>query len=553
MLIRIRTWLVAHPNWTLTLLVFAALAPFLTKPFNIDDPLFILAAKQIQAHPANPYGFDVNWYDSARPMWSVMQNPPLASGFIALVATLLGWGETGLHLGFMFPAIAAILGTYRLAKFFCRQPMLSALVTLFTPVFLVSATTVMCDVLLLAFWIWAVVFWVEGLAKNESRRLFISGLIMGLAVLSKYYGFCLVPLLAVYALMHRGGNLRHWILALLIPVLTLVAYECSTLVLYGHALFSSAAGYATFVKSTNGFSMILLALGFAGGCFATAIFYAPLLWKPRTLLAFAAIASVLMLVLGKSLLNGYDSLDTAGRSSLEIQIILWTVGGISVLALAVTDFWRQRDAGALLLLLWVLGTFIFAGFLNWTINGRSLLPAMPAIAILVVRRLDQKKWISNQTGWIVLAGAVLALLVTRADYLLAHVARQSAEQTYARHGRETSTLWFQGHWGYQYYLEALGASPVDMTSSPLKPGDLLALPRNNTNVRGPKPEFVDLVDTLVIPKGKWLATVDVSLGAGFYNSSAGPLPFVFGEPTTEGVQVLRLKNLAPNATNSPAQ
>ena len=51
---RIRRWLVLHPNWTLTLVVLALLGPFLAKPFNIDDPLFIWAARQIHAHPTNP-------------------------------------------------------------------------------------------------------------------------------------------------------------------------------------------------------------------------------------------------------------------------------------------------------------------------------------------------------------------------------------------------------------------------------------------------------------------------------------------------------------------
>jgi hypothetical protein len=55
---KIRRWVALHPNWTLTLATRAALLPFLAKPFNIDDPLFIWTAHQIQSHPANPYGFN---------------------------------------------------------------------------------------------------------------------------------------------------------------------------------------------------------------------------------------------------------------------------------------------------------------------------------------------------------------------------------------------------------------------------------------------------------------------------------------------------------------
>ena len=156
-----------YPKWTLVIVTLAALLPFLAKPFNIDDPLFIWAARQIQAHPGDPYGFNVEWGYREFPMSRVTENPPLACYYIAVVAGIFGWGEAGLHFAFLLPAVAVILGTYRLARRLCRSPGLAALITLFTPVFLVSSMAVMCDVLMLAFWIWAVVLWVEG---NEGKK-----------------------------------------------------------------------------------------------------------------------------------------------------------------------------------------------------------------------------------------------------------------------------------------------------------------------------------------------------------------------------------------------
>ena len=60
MLDEIRSRCARHPNWTLVFVTLAALLPFLAKPFNIDDPLFIWLAHQIQAHPGDPFGFSVN-------------------------------------------------------------------------------------------------------------------------------------------------------------------------------------------------------------------------------------------------------------------------------------------------------------------------------------------------------------------------------------------------------------------------------------------------------------------------------------------------------------
>src|ERR1700733_6658228 len=151
MLQRIRQWLAA------------ALGPFLAKPFNIDDPLFIRLAQQVSAHPGDPFGFPVNWYGLVSPMWTVTENPPVAGYYFALAGNIFGWSEIGLHLAGLLAALAVILGTHRLALRLCGQPLSAACAVLFTPIFLVSAGTVMCDVLMLAFWVWAVVFWVEGL------------------------------------------------------------------------------------------------------------------------------------------------------------------------------------------------------------------------------------------------------------------------------------------------------------------------------------------------------------------------------------------------------
>ena len=147
MLEKTRRWLAAHPNWALTFVTLAVLAPFLAKPFNIDDPLFIWGAQQIYLHPGNPYGFDVNWAQTVFPMWNATENPPLACYYLALSAGFFGWSEIGLHTAFLLPALAVVLGTRRLARHFCTRPSLAALATLFTPVFMVSSLTVMCDML----------------------------------------------------------------------------------------------------------------------------------------------------------------------------------------------------------------------------------------------------------------------------------------------------------------------------------------------------------------------------------------------------------------------
>lgn len=538
-----------HPNWALTLIVFAALGPFLAKPFNIDDPLFIWAAHQIQAHPANPYGFDVHWGWTALPMWKVTENPPLACYYLAGMAAVFGWSETALHFALLLPAVAVILGTHRLARHFCPQPMLAALATLFTPVFLVSSLTVMCDLTMLAFWVWTVVFWVEGTKQDNPWKLFTAGWLIALAEMTKYYGTCLIPLLAAYSLMSRRRAAR-WAQFLLIPLAVLCAYQYITQAACGKSLLYLAMDFTSFSKRSFNFSQLqscLTALAFTGGCLALAGFFAPLLWRPRVLAAYAAGVGLILsaLALKEVKWDWYEIASGVPRLSIEIQFVFWAAVGLSVLALAVAEMAHRREANVCLLALWILGTFVFTAFCNWTVNARSILPMAPAVGILIARRLGQGipagRAVWSRSLVIGLAtGALLSLWVTQADFLLAVAVRRSADQICARYGRETRRLWFQGHWGFQYYMQSFGAVAFDTKRSRLRPGDGLVVPANNTNLMPPDSGNGDLLEVVTVSGPHWLTTWSPTVGAGFYASTMGPLPFAFGRVPPESASVYAL-------------
>ena len=549
MLNRIRRWLAEHPGWTLLLLVCAVLGPFLAKPFNIDDPLFVWLARQIQAHPGDPFGFAVNWYGSAWPMWAVTENPPLAGYYFAVASSVLGWSEISLHLAGLLAAAAVLWGTHRLAGHYCKRPLLAACVVLFTPVFLVSANTVMCDMLMLAFWVWAVVFWVEGLEQDHFPKIAAAGVLVGLALLTKYYGVALVPLLAAHGLLVRR-RLGCWAAGLAIPLAVLGAYQWATLALYGHPLFSTAAGYATSVQGELGFSKLAglaIALAFTGGGAASAVFLAPALWRARTLAAVAGGAVVLGGALcGSGLfLQKYSALATpAARAAVGAQFIFWAMGGVLVLLLAAAEVRENpRAPRSWLLALWVAGTFCFAGLMNWTVNGRSLLPMLPAVGILLARRWEaggQNRPLALKLG--LAFSALLALLVAQSDFQLAVAVRRSAREAWGQGHPSQKTVWFEGHWGFQYYLRELGAAMVDFKNPRQLPGDVLILPQHNTDVSAPAAEVVLKNDVLQIPNASILATWQGSLGAGFYASVVGPLPFGIGISPPEVVYVLELKS-----------
>jgi len=220
------------------------IAPFADKAFHIDDPIFLWTAKHIQSHPTDPYGFKVTWYFDEMEMSAVTKNPPLTSYYIALVAYWVGWGEKALHLAFLIPAIAVVLGTYSLARRLCERPVLASLIGIITPVFLVSSTTIMSDIMMLAFWVWAIVLWMRGMEGNDHLLLAVSGFLIAVCALTKYYGMSLIILLPIYSFA-KNRRIGLWLIYLIIPILILVWYQWKTDALYGRGLLLDAGSYAT--------------------------------------------------------------------------------------------------------------------------------------------------------------------------------------------------------------------------------------------------------------------------------------------------------------------
>ena len=99
----------------------------------------------------------------------------------------------------------------------------------------------------------------------------------------------------------------------------------------------------------------------------------------------------------------------------------------------------------------------------------------------------------------------------------------------------------EGHWGFQHYMEKLGARAVDYKNFTPSAGDILVLPLHNTYISEPPPGIIVRRDVLNIPGPVGLATWNAGVGAGFYSSVSGPLPFAFGKVPVESLFVYELK------------
>jgi 4-amino-4-deoxy-L-arabinose transferase-like glycosyltransferase len=508
----------------------------------MDDPLFIWTAKHILKEPVDFYGFAVNWYGATRQMSNVTKNPPLACYFIALAGKFFGFGEVPLHTAFIVAAAAAAAGVYYLGRMLCSQPIAAALATVLAPGFLVSSTNMMCDTMMLAFWVWAVYFWIKGMKEKSGSNLFFAAVLTAVCALTKYFGMSLLVLLFVYSAV-RERKVGRWVLFLLIPVIILAGYQLLTYVVYGRGLLSDAASYAPRIGwkgNVRLFWKLLTGLSFTGGCILTVLFYIPLLYSRRFIIVLGLLVILVMFILNfVEKIGEFSVYDSDGiKWGFAIQFGLMIAAGTGILGLAITDFWKHRDADSLLLLLWMSGTFIFASLINWTINARSILPMIPAAGILLVRRLDHRGTGENRTGvwrilWPVVPAAVIAMSVCWADYTLADSTRIAAKTIHEIFANETGKIWFQGHWGFQYYMEAAGGEAFNFKNPHASPRDIIVVPTNNTNLQ-PMPEELFMKDKLLeFDLLRWAGTMNYPLGAGFYADIWGPLPFAIGEVEPE--------------------
>ncbi len=535
------------PLTILTLVSLACLAPFANKPFHIDDPLFLWSARQIQHDPFDFYGLEVNW-GGRLPMSEIQKNPPLTSYYIALIAFLFGWREISVHLAFLISALSAVIGIYCMSKELCRYPLAASLACIVAPVFLLSSTTVMSDVMMLSFWVWAIYLWRRGIKNNSHMNLFLAVLCIAACSLTKYYGIALIPLLLTYSLVERH-SMGRWVFFLLMPIIIFGIYLLAAYLLYGSDLFRGAASYAANLRvGGNPLFKTFTALAFSGGCIITAFFYTPLLWTRRTLVFLGSVFAALVvanLYFIRAMGLTPSSMPYFSRPGYVIQFSLLTITGLSIVMLAIKDLLQKKDADSLLLFLSIIGTLVFAAFINWTVSGRNLLPILPSAGILIIRKLEQGRVFDQKCPWYVflpLAPSLLiALSVTLADYRLAGSARKAAFEITQTYKNMSGTLWFQGHWGFQYYMEGLGAKALDMDVERPMQGDIIIIPLNNSFTYPLPDGFASPIGKFRYAPLNWLTTMNASAGAGFYSDGWGALPYVIGQIPVEEYYVLRVR------------
>ncbi len=452
--------------------------PFVNQAFHVDDGIFLIAAKNVSHNPLFPQDLPVLFEGVSVADLGSTEHPPLTVYFMALCGAIGGFSELGLHLGFLvFPVILGI-ATHSLAHRFTSHPTMVAIAVLCLPVVYVMSHTLMSDLPLVALWTAAVALFVNGVDSGQLKWIAAGGVVAALVAFISYAGLCLVPLLGLYALLHKS---RFGLLLVLLPLVVFGSWLAVNFFHYGRFTPSFLLSHYLLVEKVLSPTLIsrklIYALVFLGGI---TIF-------PLALIALSKKLRILTgLLVGTLIVNLLPFVADYRFAHKFLFVALFTAGSVAVWEIVqktATAVYARRESSRrslddLFLGVWFLGVVVFCALFYLTGAARYLLPATPALVLLMMRRAEDVVIPKMQPLAIATAAftGLTALVFAVADYQFAEIYRSFAENFAMAHQVSTKTGWFSGEWGFRTYLERAGARQLGRRDPRPQPGDFLIVP-----------------------------------------------------------------------------
>jgi hypothetical protein len=497
------------------------------KPLQIDDAAYACYARQMAHHPLDPYGFALFWYNEPLPANEVLAPPVLPYAWAA-ARRLLGEHPLLWHLSLLPWAGLLVSSLHGLVKRFAPgQEELFTAVIILSPALLPSFN-LMLDVPALALALTALLVFVRSVDAPSLTGAAWAGLLAGLAMQTKYTAVSSMTAMLLYSALRR-----RWVEGLvagLVAAQVFITWELLTALLYGRSHFLLALG-----EDEGGWRARLTLLpflashlgGLAPGLFLLAL--AVLGAGRRSLGAAAGVVALgyALIALLDMRFTSPDYVSPRGVDGAPVLVewqlaepifYLFSAAGAVALALVVRRLLAGDDAeggrrDTLFLLLWLGLEVVGFAFLTPFPAARRVVGVFVVLAILVARLASVEEVAArfHRAGGkdgtfstchpsavrVLAAGSIgLGLAFFALDWYDARAQPEAVEEA-ARWAREHGggTVWFVGHWGFQFYAERAGMLPVVTANGK---------PAERAGVALPRPARLRAGDWLVVPEA-WLA------------------------------------------------
>lgn len=525
------------------------------KPLHVDDPFLYWVAEQIVSNPAEPYGFDVFWMQWPQPTVEELA-PPVLPYWLAGGLALFG-DRPFLWKLWLFPfALVLTMSLRRLFERFSGE-LVSPMVwlTVLSPTFL-PGFNLMLDVPAVALGLGALVLFMRSCDRQSLAMACLAGLTAGLAMQTKYTALLIPVVMLLHAAIVR--RVRLWIAATVVSLAVFTAWEGFVFLQHGQSMFLGQLQQSSITEEYRARSSMIRplvmhlgglipALGLAGltalGLRSWAvglvglgvvtslavIAYAP--WHVAVLLLLGTFVCLTLLVIGCRVSR------------------LWSNG------FAALRQWRSRPEDWFLVLWLIVEIAGYFAIVPWP-AARRVMGIVVVAAVLVGRLASQSQRlpeVRRNISVIAIFGAVLGLIYYAIDLREAVNEKRGAESTaqIIRKLDGSVQIWFVGHWGFQFYAERAGMTPVVPDHSQLRAGDYLVVPTGvpMQEIEYWNAEHFEPVHTTVVPTFAVDVVPNLSTIPGYYGRDT-PLEFVT-EPRL-AVHVFRVVNDIVPASTWPA-
>jgi len=511
------------------------LTPFLRNAYTIDDTLFLDQASHLLVDPLHPTAFDGIWSFEPERMSHIMASGP-GMAYLLVPCVVLGGAEWVAHTAQLALFVLAILATAALAVRMGigeTAARAAALLLATTPAALGMAATAMPDVPAMALGVFGVE---RALAFTQERRVhqaIAAALSLSAAALFRSHLVLLVGIAALGGVGHvfdRAAWSRwrwsSWIPLAACPVLVATALVATRDLQASSTVLASAA-QRSFVLDTIPSNLIAY---FAHWTFALPLALPLVLLEPRRIFTGPTVY-----------LGMVAAWLTLGASMDSRSLLVAAAVGLGVAAVwdVMRDAIRNRDGVGLMLGLWLLTPLVIVPYLH--LPSKYLLAAAPAAAMSAAMRLARA---SRLTGLAVLGvtlilGLTLGVSILRAEALFAELGRKAAAELVGAHRAAGANVWFDAHWGFQWYAEKAGGKAISTAPPFPVPGDLMV----TSAMTGLG--FID-----AIPQRRLIATVtdlrpggrvmSRSAGAGFFTNGFGYLPWAWAHEPADRYDLWQL-------------
>jgi len=451
----------------------------ITKAVHIDDTAYLEIAQNICADPQHLLQEKLNWGNSADPT-CFFYHPIGLSCLFAAAIKLWGTSELIFHLILACFSGLAIVLFYRIANLYTSMPLIATVLFCLSPAFLPSQN-LMLDIPITALWI--TFFWFlmrQPGTHNDAAQLLWTAIMASAACMIKYTSLVLPIILTADILRKKQWKLL-WVLVIpagIIGIWSLLNIN-SYREVHLHTGTISPIDYIRIAKRQMDWIFGI------GAITPFSLVALPYLKKHpvacvRSIPWLSALSGICFFILSFKGLHhslGHSLLGAVFFANGVLLILTLVQGGIRKLQFHAT--WPLCTCTCnrfeFLMALWVIGPMLFIVLFSHFMAIRHILLAVPPVVLLYCRYIAPhatRKLL--EIG--VIGTIILGCWISASDWEYADIYRRFAKEVVNEYPVSAQTIWYAGHWGWQWYAEKAGMRQYDTQASHLKKNALLIVP-----------------------------------------------------------------------------